>query len=42
MSWLPVAILGFVTVERLLELVIARTNTARLMAQGAREHGASH
>ncbi len=42
MSWLPVAILGFITLERLLELVIARTNTARLMAQGAREHGASH
>ncbi len=42
MSWLPIAILGVVTLERLLELVIARTNTARLMAQGAREHGASH
>lgn len=42
MSWLPIAILGFVTLERLLELVIARTNTARLLAQGAREHGASH
>ncbi|MBA3512642.1 isoprenylcysteine carboxylmethyltransferase family protein [Sphingomonas sp.] len=42
MNWLAVAILGFVTLERLLELVIARTNTARLVAKGAREHGASH
>ena len=42
MTWLPVAILAFVTLERLLELVIARTNTARLMAQGAREHGSAH
>ena len=42
MTWLAVAILGFVTLERLLELLIARTNTARLLAEGAREHGASH
>jgi methyltransferase len=42
MTWLPVAILGFVTLERLLELVIARRNTARLIAQGAREHGSAH
>lgn len=42
MNWLAVAILGFVTLERLLELLIARTNTARLLSQGAREHGASH
>lgn len=42
MTWLPVAILGFVTLERLLELVIARSNTARLIAQGAREHGSAH
>ena len=42
MSGLAVAILGFVTLERLLELAIARTNTARLLAQGAREHGAAH
>ena len=42
MNWVAVAILLFVTAERLLELVIARTNTKRLLAQGAREHGASH
>jgi methyltransferase len=37
-----VALLAFVTAQRLLELVIARRNTAALIAQGAREHGASH
>ena len=42
MNWVAVSILLFVTAERLLELVIARMNTRRLMAQGAREHGASH
>lgn len=42
MNWVAVAILAFVTAERLLELVIARTNTRRLLSQGAREHGASH
>lgn len=42
MNWLAVAILGFVTLERLIELLIARTNTARLLAKGAREHGAAH
>lgn len=42
MNWVAVAILGFVTLERLLELLIARANTARLLAQGAREHGATH
>lgn len=42
MNWLAVAILAFVTLERLIELAISRTNTAKLLAQGAREHGASH
>lgn len=42
MNWVAVAILAFVTAERLLELVIARTNTRRLLSQGAREHGAWH
>ena len=37
-----VAVLGYVTLERLFELWLARRNTSRLMAQGAREHGASH
>jgi len=39
---LAVAVLAFVTAERLTELVMARRNTARLLAAGAREHGARH
>jgi methyltransferase len=42
MNWIAVAILIFVTAERLLELIIARINTQRLLSQGAREHGAGH
>ena len=41
MTW-PVAILLFVTLERLAELLLARANTQRLLAKGAREHGAGH
>jgi methyltransferase len=37
-----IAILAYVTLERLFELWLARRNTARLMAQGATEYGASH
>ena len=42
MNWVAVAILAFVTAERLLELVIARSNTRRLLDEGALEHGAGH
>lgn len=42
MNWIAVAILGYVTIERLAELWLARRNTRRLLAKGAREHGASH
>ena len=42
MNWIAVAILAFVTAERLLELLLSRANTNRLLAQGAREHGAGH
>lgn len=42
MNWVAVVILAFVTLERLAELVLARSNTRRLLAKGAREHGASH
>ena len=42
MNWAAVAILGYVTLERLLELVFAGRNTKRLLAKGAREHGAGH
>ena len=42
MNWLAVAILAFVTAERLLELALARANTKRLLDAGAVEHGAGH
>lgn len=35
------AVLGFVLLQRLIELYIARRNTTRLMAEGAVEHGAA-
>ena len=41
MNWV-IAILAFVTVERLAELWIAKRNTKRLLARGAREYGAGH
>lgn len=42
MSLLGGLILGLVTLQRLGELVLARRNTARLLARGAREVGAGH
>lgn len=39
---LSALILGFVTLQRLGELGLARRNTARLLARGGREAGASH
>lgn len=42
MDWPNVAILGFVTLQRLVELPIARANTRRLLASGGREAGAAH
>lgn len=40
---LPSALfIGFLVVQRLAELVLARRNTSRLLAQGAVEHGARH
>lgn len=39
---LPYAIMVFVTLQRLSELIIARRNTSRLLAAGAHEVGASH
>ena len=41
MSW-TVALLVFVTLQRLAELVHARRNTRRLLAEGAVEIGADH
>jgi methyltransferase len=44
--WQPVgvsvALLALVTAQRLAELIIAKRNTAELMADGAVEHGAGH
>ncbi len=39
---LPLLILGFVTAQRLGELVLARRNTARLLARGGIEHAPGH
>lgn len=42
MNQFAVAVLGYVTLERLVELWFAGRNTRRLLLQGAREHGAVH
>ena len=42
MSALAVAILAFVTLQRLAELIVSQRNTKRLLADGAQEHGAAH
>ena len=42
MNTFAVAILAYVTLERLAELLLARTNTRRLLAKGATEHAAGH
>ena len=43
LMWTPLAvILALVAVQRLIELVIARHNTERLLARGGREVGAGH
>ena len=39
---LNIVILGLVTLERIAELWLARSNTQRLLAQGAREHAPGH
>jgi methyltransferase len=40
--WPSLALLTFVTLQRLVELLIARRNTLSLLARGAREVGAEH
>ncbi len=42
METATIVFLGFIVIQRLSELVIAKVNTARLLAQGAYEVGASH
>ncbi len=39
---MTIAILAFVTLQRLAELLLSQRNTRRLLADGAREHGAGH
>ena len=41
MSW-AIAILAFVTLQRLGELALSRRNTRALLARGAEEHGSGH
>ena len=40
--WPSIALLAFVTLQRLAELALARSNTARLLAMGAREYAPGH
>ena len=42
MIWPSIALLAFVTLQRLVELPIARANTQRLLAAGGHEVGAGH
>lgn len=42
MPWPSIALLTFVTLQRLAELVYARHNTAALLARGAREYAPEH
>ena len=42
MIWPAVAILGFVTLQRLLEMRLADSHSRKLLAQGAVEHGREH
>jgi methyltransferase len=42
MSWAVILILGFVTLQRLSELLLAERNRKRLLAKGAVEYGADH
>ena len=39
---MSIAILAFVTLQRLAELILSQRNTTRLLAIGAKEHGAGH
>ncbi len=40
--WVSIALLSFVTLQRLAELALARRNTKALFAEGGREVGAEH
>ena len=42
MIWAAIAILGFVTLQRLLEMQLAESHSGKLLAEGAVEHGRDH
>ena len=42
MIWAAVAILGFLTLQRLLEMQLAERHSRKLLAEGAVEHGREH
>jgi methyltransferase len=42
MIWAAVAILAFVTLQRLLEMLLAEAHTRKLLAEGAVEHDREH
>jgi methyltransferase len=42
MIWAAIAILGFVTLQRLLEMQLAESHSRKLLAEGAVEHGRDH
>ena len=42
MIWAAVAILAFVTLQRLLEMRLAESHSRKLLAEGAVEHGREH
>ncbi|AYG65271.1 MULTISPECIES: isoprenylcysteine carboxylmethyltransferase family protein [unclassified Rhizobium] len=42
MPWPSIALLAFVTLQRLAELIYSRHNTAALLARGAREYASEH
>jgi methyltransferase len=42
MLWSSIALLAFVTLQRLAELIYSRRNTASLLARGGREYGREH
>ncbi|UVK41546.1 hypothetical protein LHFGNBLO_002837 [Mesorhizobium sp. AR10] len=42
MMWTSIALLGFVTLQRLAELIHSRRNTAQLLARGAHEVAPEH
>ncbi len=42
MIWAAIVILGFVTLQRLLEMQLAEKHSRKLLTEGAVEHGAGH